>query len=355
MQVLELEDEVAMGGSATEVFAERGSLGPFYHDVIEGLGRPRKQLPSRWLYDERGSELFEEITRLPEYYPARTETQILREQAGEMATFCGAHCTLLEYGAGAGVKTEILLRALQSPRLYVPLDIAGAFLQRTTERFQRLFPTLVTRAIVADFTRDVSLPEWMPLTGRVAFFPGSTVGNLDARDLDVFLARMRAHVGPGGRALIGADLRKPLKFLLPAYDDAAGVTARFNLNLLTRINRELDGNFVLQRFAHAVHWNQGEAAVEMHLVSRYAQLVTIAGRDFEFVAGESIHTESSRKYDIAGFTAVAERNGWHVERVWTDPAQRFAMFGLTQSHRTAAPGGPQRPPRVGPSSQGANP
>jgi dimethylhistidine N-methyltransferase len=301
----------------------------FYADVLDGLSRSGKRLPSRWLYDDRGSELFEEITRLPEYYPTRTETQILREQAADIAAFCGANCTVLEYGAGAGIKTEILMRALHNPRLYVPVDIAADFLDLTTARFRRLFPELVTRPIVADFSADFALPEWIPLPNRLAFFPGSTIGNLDGREAATFLQRMRTQVRSGGKALVGADLCKPLEVLLPAYDDAAGVTARFNLNLLTRINRELGANFVPHKFAHAAHWNEAEAAVEMHLVSQCAHTVTIGGREFHFALAESIHTESSRKYDIAGFTSLANRNGWQVERVWTDAQKQFAIFGLT--------------------------
>jgi uncharacterized SAM-dependent methyltransferase len=183
--------------------------------------------------------------------------------------------------------------------------------------------------VTADFSADFALPEWIPQPNRVAFFPGSTLGNLDAREAAAFLQRMRGQVGESGKALIGVDLRKPLEQLLPAYDDAAGVTARFNLNLLTRINRELGGNFVPDNFVHAVDWNETEAAVEMHLVSRSPHTVTVAGREFTFAAAESIHTESSRKYDIPGFTQFVNGNGWQVARVWTDAASRFAIFGLS--------------------------
>jgi dimethylhistidine N-methyltransferase len=300
----------------------------FCGDVMAGLSCPRKSLPSRWLYDDRGSELFEEITQLPEYYPTRTETQILRDQAWDIARFCGPNRTVLEYGAGAGVKTEILMQALHSPRLYVPVDIAADFLDQTTARFRHRFPELATRPVAADFSADFALPDWIPLPNRVAFFPGSTIGNLDLREAAAFLQRMRIQVGRGGKALVGADLRKPLEVLLPAYDDAAGVTAHFNLNLLTRINRELGADFVLSNFAHAARWNELEAAVEMHLVSQCAQTVTIAGQEFAFMVGESIHTESSRKYDVAGFTRLANCNGWQVERVWTDARKQFAIFGL---------------------------
>ena len=301
---------------------------PFRRDVIAGLTRPQKTLPARWLYDEVGSALFEEITQLPEYYPTRVETQILRDSSADIAEFCGENLTLLEYGAGAGIKTEILIRALSNPRLYIPIDIAGDFLDQTARRLRERFPQLATRPVAADFCADFTLPDWIPLPNRVAFFPGSTIGNLDAGEVAAFLRRVRSQVGCGGRALIGADLRKSLEVLVPAYDDAAGVTARFNLNLLARINRELGGNFALRHFAHVAKWNEGASAIEMHLVSRVAQAVTIAGREFQFAAQESIHTESSRKYDVPRFTQMAQRNGWQVARVWTDPEARFAVFGL---------------------------
>jgi dimethylhistidine N-methyltransferase len=301
----------------------------FRNDVIEGLSRPQKRLPPRWLYDDRGSELFEEITQLQEYYLTRTETQILRDHAQEIAAFCGENRTVLEYGAGAGVKTEILLRALRNPRIYIPVDISPDYLNSTTHRLRDRFPDLATCPVTADFSADFALPDWLPLPNRVAFFPGSTIGNLDADEIATFLRRMRVHVGERGKAIIGADLRKPLDVLLPAYDDAAGLTARFNLNLLTRINRELFGTFRLEDFQHVARWNEAEAAVEMHLVSRYAQSVRVAGRHFQFRAGESIHTESSRKFEIAGFEAIAIQNGWRVERVWTDEAAQFGLFGLS--------------------------
>ncbi len=301
----------------------------FRRDVIAGLSCPQKSLPARWLYDDVGSEIFEEITQLPEYYPTRVETQILREQAADIAEFCGENLTLLEYGAGAGVKTEILIRALDNPRLYIPIDIAGDFLDQTAVRFRERFPTLATRPVAADFCADFTLPEWIPVPNRVAFFPGSTIGNLDSEEVAAFLRRVRAQVGPGGKAIIGADLRKSLDVLIPAYDDAAGVTARFNLNLLVRINRELGGNFVLPNFAHVARWNEATSAIEMHLLSRISQAVTVAGNAFQFAAQETIHTESSRKYDVTGFTQMARRNGWEVTRVWTDSESRFALFGLT--------------------------
>ena len=311
--------------------ASGGLSDRFRSDVIDGLSQsPQKRLPSRWLYDDRGSELFEEITRLREYYPTRTETRILHDHARDIAAFCGDNVTILEYGAGASVKTEILLGALRNPRIYVPIDISADYLHNTAARLRGRFPELATRPVVADFGADFALPEWLPLPNRVAFFPGSTIGNLDAAEAAAFLRRMSAHVSAGGRAVIGADLCKPLDVLLPAYDDAAGVTAEFNLNLLTRINRELSASFQPELFRHAARWNEAEAAVEMHLISQRAQSVRVAGREFHFRAGESIHTESSRKFEIASFEALARRSGWRVDRVWTDPAAQCALFGLLQ-------------------------
>jgi dimethylhistidine N-methyltransferase len=301
----------------------------FRSDVLSGLAQRQKRLPSRWLYDDHGSRLFEEITRLEEYYPTRTETGILRAFAGEIAGFCGDEPTVLEYGAGAALKTELLIEALRRPQFYVPIDIADDFLQHTVARFRRRFPSLTTSPITSDFTSNFAIPEWIPAARRVAFFPGSTIGNLDGDEVAAFLRRIRSHVGAEGRALIGVDLCKALAVLIPAYDDAAGVTARFSLNLLTRINRELAGNFVLDQFQHDVRWNELEAAVEMHLLSIVDQTVRVSGHMFELSAGESIHTESSRKYNVADFTKLVGQHGWHVDRVWTDDEQLFGIFGMS--------------------------
>jgi dimethylhistidine N-methyltransferase len=301
----------------------------FESDVVVGLGQLPKTLPSRWLYDDRGSELFEEITKLDEYYPTRIETAILHKHGHAMAAFCGSNCTLLEYGAGAGIKTEILVSALRAPRLYVPIDIAGDFLDQTVARFRWRFPNLATKPIVADFTSSFALPSWVPASYRVGFFPGSTIGNLDSKEAATFLQRMRRHVGAGGKAIIGVDMKKDIDVLLRAYDDREGVTADFNLNLLARINRELDGDFVLERFRHSARWNESESAIEMHLVSRQPQTATVSGHSFDFDAGETIHTESSRKYDVPGFTALAAANGWQVDRIWTDDRNYFCIFGLS--------------------------
>jgi dimethylhistidine N-methyltransferase len=300
----------------------------FRQDVIAGLSMRRKTLPCRWLYDERGSELFEQITQLEEYYPTRVETGILRSNAAEMAAFIGKGATLIEYGAGAGIKTEIVIAALETPRLYVPVDISGDFLDHAVISLRHRFPDIRIWPIVADFTEDFEIPAGIPLKGRSAFFPGSTIGNLDFAETVSFLRRVRRQVGSRGTAVIGADLTKDIKTLLAAYDDRQGVTAAFNLNLLARINRELEGDFRLERFAHEARWNSVSSAVEMHLVSREAQTVAIDGQSFDFAAGESIHTETSRKYSVQTVSAIVESAGWYIEEMWTDPHQSFGVFGL---------------------------
>jgi dimethylhistidine N-methyltransferase len=300
----------------------------FRADALAGLSPSRKTLPSRWLYDQRGSELFEEITRLDEYYLTRTETEILRRHAAEMAALCGEGAVLLEYGAGAAIKSEILINALHAPRLYAPIDIAADFLGETVERFRDRFPELPTRPIIADFTADFDIPADVPARPRAAFFPGSTLGNLLPPDACALLRRMREHVGSSGKAIIGVDLRKDIQTLIAAYDDRQGVTAEFNLNLLVRINRELNGDFALDGFAHEARWNERESAIEMHIVSVRPQVVSVAGSRFAFAEGETIHTETCRKFDVAGFAHAAQRSGWRVHKLWSDSAGLFAVFGL---------------------------
>jgi L-histidine N-alpha-methyltransferase len=301
----------------------------FRLDVLQGLARPQKSLPSRWLYDPRGCELFEQITTLPEYYPTRTETAILRHHAADIAGFCGTYANLLEYGAGAGIKTEIVVGSLDRPRSYIPIDIAAGFLDLTAARFRQHFTNLAVNPVVADFTSEFSLPAPVPGEGRrIAFFPGSTIGNLSAKDAGVLLQRMRGQVGPQGAAIIGVDLKKDLSILLPAYDDRAGVTADFNRNILVRINRELDGQFPVAQFRHSARWNEGECAVEMHLESHIDQVIAIAGKGFAFRRGETIHTESSRKYEVKAFSEFVRHHGWNTQRLWTDEPRQFAIFGL---------------------------
>jgi dimethylhistidine N-methyltransferase len=300
----------------------------FCMDVMAGLSLPQKAVPCCWLYDERGSELFNQITRLEEYYPTRVETEILSRFAGEIAAFCGKDALLFDYGAGAGTKTEILIAALDKPRLYVPIDIAPDILAHTASRIRDRFPELETLPIVADFNRNFDLPAGLPAGLRTAFFPGSTIGNLNRCETIAFLSQLRRHVDGRGTAIIGVDLKKDLETLLSAYDDGEGVTAAFNINLLARMNRELDGEFPLDGFAHQARWNESESAVEMHLVSLDARMVSVCGRQFAFRDGETIHTESSRKYAFDSFGSLAKMGGWRLSSAWRDQASRFAVVGL---------------------------
>ncbi len=305
-----------------------GSDDAFRHAVMAGLAGPQKRIPSCWLYDTRGSALFEEITRLEEYYPTRAEAEILSRHAGEIAGFCGEGALLFEYGAGSALKSEILISAYPSLRLYLPIDIADDMLEQTARRIGERFPGLEIRPTLADFNQEFELPAGLPPGPRAAFFPGSTIGNLNFRESIAFLRRLRRHVEGRGTGVIGVDLKKRITTLLHAYDDREGVTAAFNLNLLERINRELDGAFPLDRFAHEARWNAEESAVEMHLVSLDSRIVEVAGHRFRFRAGESIHTESSRKYDVDAFASLAVLSGWRVAKIWRDEKGRFAEFGL---------------------------
>jgi dimethylhistidine N-methyltransferase len=301
----------------------------FHSDVVEGLSRVQKTIPCRWLYDERGSDLFEEITRLKDYYPTRAETAILRTHQPELQRFAGPGPILIEYGAGAGVKTELVLDALTAPQGYIPIDVAREYLLQTARRMERRFSYLWVRPLERDFLSAFEMPTGMPAGRRIGFFPGSTIGNLDAAAAEAFLSQMLRHVGPDGAALVGVDLVKPTETLLRAYDDSEGVTARFNLNLLARINRELGGDFRLDRFRHVARWNDAERAVEMHLLSLTEQWISIGQLRFHFREGETIHTESSRKYDREGFGALVERAGWCVSRAWEDDNRLFCVFALS--------------------------
>ena len=327
-------------------------LEEFRRDVIAGLGRMPKTLPSRWLYDDAGSALFERITTLREYYPTRTETAILRDSAPEIADYLGTDVELIEYGAGAAIKTEILLDALEQPRAYLPVDIAGDFLDLAAERIREHFPALTVYPVVADFTSDFSLPD--PEDGerhRVGFFPGSTIGNLDADEAGALLRRIRDQVGSGGQAVIGLDLIKDRGTLLRAYDDRLGVTAAFNRNLLVRINRELDGSLPVEAFRHEARWNDDEQAVEMHLICRHALTAEVAGQLVRFESGESIHTETSRKYALADLDGFVGRAGWRLDRTWTDENELFAVLGLSVAGAAAMPVGMPRPRLAGGASR----
>ena len=302
--------------------------GSFLRDVLEGLSLSRKALSPKYFYDERGSALFEAICELPEYYPTRTEMAIMRAHVGEMAERLGPDCLLIEYGSGSGRKTRVLIAAL-APVAYMPIDIAREQLAHSAAELERDFPGLQVLAVCADYSRPLVLPAAEGMARRrVVYFPGSTIGNFALTEAREFLREARATVGPGGAMLVGVDLKKDEALLNAAYNDAQGVTAAFNLNLLTRINRELGADFDLGAFRHWAFYNAALGRIEMHLVSEKPQSVTIAGHRFEFAAGETIHTENSCKYSVDEFQALARSAGFVPEHCWTDPAQLFAVHYL---------------------------
>ena len=300
----------------------------FAQAVLSGLGAPRKTLPCQYLYDERGSELFERITDLPEYYPTRTETAILSSCVGAIVAGTPAGSVLVEFGSGSSRKTEILLAALDKLAAYVPIDVSTSAIEEARARLAARFPALRVHAVAGDFRAALALPPDLVGRPRMGFFPGSTIGNFAleaARDL---LAGMAGTLGKGGRLIIGVDLRKDVATLLPAYDDAAGVTAAFNKNILARANRELGADFDLDGFSHEARFDDQRGRVEMHLVSRAAQTVSLLGRRFAFAPGESIHTENSHKYTVAAFQDLAREAGWRPSRLWMDADGLFSVHEL---------------------------
>jgi L-histidine Nalpha-methyltransferase len=301
---------------------------PFLKDVLDGLSLPRKRLSSKYFYDSAGSKLFDRITELDEYYLTRTELAIMRAHAGAMARRCGPGCLLIELGAGSLVKARLLLDRLDRPAGFVPVDVSGEHLRGAAAELARDYPTLEVRPVVADFMRPFELPA-IRTERRVVYFPGSTIGNFDPPDADELLRRIAGLVGPGGGLLLGVDLRKDPAILEPAYNDASGVTAAFNRNLLARINRELGGDFDLARFRHLSFFNIERSRIEMHLVSAGDQQVRIGDRTFTFRTGESIRTENSYKYDVAELIERAAGCGLNAEETWTDAKRHFAVLYLT--------------------------
>lgn len=296
-------------------------------EVAAGLSLPRKQLPPKYFYDQRGSELFDAITELPEYYPTRTEIAILKRYGSEMADLVGSEALLVELGSGSSKKAPILLRALK-PALYVPVDISREHLLQSAASLAESFESLEIHALCADYTGSFALPPGVDGRARVAFFPGSSIGNFDSDEARAFLERVGTLIGTGSRLLIGVDLIKDVALLNAAYNDARGVTAAFNINLLRRINRELDADFDLEGFRHEACYNVAANRIEMHLVSMADQQVSLAGDSFFFREGETIHTESSYKYSIEGFHALAGAAGFDAERQWTDDNDLFSVHCL---------------------------
>jgi L-histidine N-alpha-methyltransferase len=298
--------------------------------VLQGLGSTPKTLPCKFFYDAEGSRLFDRICELPEYYPTRTECALLQARASEIAALVGPHAGLVEFGSGAGVKVRLLLAALRYPAAYVPVDISRGHLLDAAASLASDFPDLRIAPVCADYTNRFALPQLPGSRPRrlAGFFPGSTIGNFTPTEAASFLRRTGQLLGRGSMMIVGVDLLKDAAVLEAAYDDASGVTAAFNLNLLARINRELDADFNLAAFAHEARWNAGESRVEMHLVSRAAQSVRIGGGLVGFAPNESIHTENSYKYTVAGFADLARSAEYDPIASWTDPANLFSIHAL---------------------------
>jgi L-histidine Nalpha-methyltransferase len=310
-------------------------FGAFRDDVLAGLAAPVPAVPARWLYDRRGSELFDEITRLPSYYPTRTETAIFHAIMPEVAARIPKGSVVVEFGAGSQTKTPILLEAI-APAAYVPIDISGDYLEQSAAELQQRFPKIEVIPVVADFARRISLPGGIEHLPKLGFFPGSTIGNFVPWSATDLLRRFRALLGTGSQLLIGMDRVKRVDRLIHAYDDPEGVTAQFTLNLLTRINRELDGDIPIDLFRHEARWNDILSRIEIHLVAVRDVSFSVSGRSFSFAAGSSIHVENSHKYGQRGGRVLLLAGGWTPIAEWTDPAGDFAeILSVAEPERFA--------------------
>lgn len=312
--------------------AEHGEVADredFRRAVLAGLESSPRAIPAKFLYDARGSALFDAICEQPEYYPTRTETQILGACAGDIARLAGPGCALVEYGSGSSVKTRLLLDAMPDLHTYVPIDISRQHLDATTQRLREDYPWLRVEPVSADYMALDALPAEINGARRIGFFPGSTIGNLTPDEAVLFLRRARRLLRRDGAMILGLDLKKDPQRLHDAYNDAAGVTAQFTLNLLRRMNRELEANFDLPAFAHEALYNETAGRIEIYVRSLQDQAVTVAGRRFTFAKGERLHTEYSYKYDEVGLTELARRGGFSIARTWTDPVRLFAVVFLT--------------------------
>lgn len=308
----------------------------FADDVVRGLKATPKRIPAKYFYDDAGSILFDRITDLPEYYPTRCEMSILESNAAEIAKLIPDGAALVELGAGSNKKARILLNAAPTLAAYVPVDICGEMIEREAVELRRDFPKLKITPVTADFTEEFELPpEAKQASARVGFFPGSTIGNFEPHEAAAFLNNVGKILGPGALLIIGVDLVKPIEVLKAAYNDKQGVTAKFNLNLLKRINRELGGTFDLDSFEHHAIYNRERNRIEMHLASLKRQKVKVAGECFDFRAGETIHTENSYKYSVETLTALARGVGWSPLKAWTDADKYFSI----QAFKLDAEGG----------------
>jgi dimethylhistidine N-methyltransferase len=307
----------------------------FRDDVLAGLAAPIPAIPARWLYDHRGSQLFDDITRLPSYYPTRIETALLHDIMPDVAELVPRRTAVVEFGAGSATKTPILLDAI-APAAYVPVDISGDYLEQSAESLQQGFPWLRVMPVIADFARPFSLPPEIAGLPKLGFFPGSTIGNFVPWSATDLLRQFRTLLGPGAYLLIGMDRVKSVGRLIAAYDDGEGVTAEFNLNLLKRINRELDGDIPLDAFRHEARWNDILSRIEMHLFATRDVEFAISGQRFRFAAGETIHTENSHKYGERGARVLLLAGGWTPVAEWTDPAGDFAeILAVAEPERFA--------------------
>ncbi|MDA0329592.1 MAG: L-histidine N(alpha)-methyltransferase [Gemmatimonadetes bacterium] len=292
-------------------------------EVLAGLSATPRTLPPKLFYDERGARLFEAISDLPEYYPTRTELSILRARAADIARLSGPRSALVEYGSGAGIKVRLLLDALEDPVAYVPVDISREQLDSVSNRLDASYPGLEVLPVHADYTTRFTLPPLPESAKRIAFFPGSTIGNFHPAEATAFLQRIRSVVGPDGALVLGVDRKKDARVLHDAYNDAEGITAAFNLNMLTRINRELDATFDVDRFRHHAFFNETAGRIEMHLESLANQTVEVAGTVIEFEAGETILTECSYKYDRDRLEGLVEAAGFRIRELWSDSCDWF--------------------------------
>ena len=297
----------------------------FRDDVLNGLAASIPAIPARWLYDRRGSELFDEITRLPSYYPTRTETALLEKVMPEIAAHLPRGATVVEFGAGSATKTPVLLEAI-APAAYVPVDISGDYLKQSARQLQHRFPSLEVLPVVADFTRTFSLPGGLEHLPRIGFFPGSTIGNFVPSSATDLLRHFRSLLGVGAKLLIGMDRVKPVERLIAAYDEPEGITAAFDLNLLRRINRELDGDIPVDAFGHEARWNDILSRIEMHLVATRDVEFSVSGKAFWLAKGTSIHTENSHKYGRRGGRLLLLAGGWTPVAEWTDENQDFSII-----------------------------
>ncbi len=308
----------------------------FRSDVLAGLAAPVPAIPARWFYDHRGSELFERITQLPEYYLTRTETALLERHARDMAAVVGTGDAVVEFGSGSSAKTPVLLRAVR-PSAYVPIDISGDFLRESAEALAAQFPQLPILPVEADFTRPIVLPHPVGAAKKLGFFPGSTIGNMVARTAVDLLRTMKETLGDGAFLVIGMDRIKDVDVLIRAYDDAQGVTAAFNLNLLHRINRELDGNVPVDAFRHRAIWNDAMSRIEMHLEAVRDVTFSVAGVPFHFASGATIHTENSHKYGHRDSRLLLRAAGWGVVAEYLDAEESFAILLAEAEHPRFAP------------------